>query len=71
MPSAVINIGDEYTVTWNDGETVRYRCEDLRKGGYIVTRRWMPSKNDWTPWQGIQVAKEIARFDVRKINPSK
>jgi hypothetical protein len=67
MSSADINIGDEYTVTWNDGETVRYRCDDLRKGGYIITRRWMPDKNDWTPWQGIQVAKEIARFDVRKI----
>lgn len=57
--------GDEYTVKWLDGDRQRYRVEEI-DGNKITFRRWIASKQRWTPWVGVHHYHDIAPLVVEE-----
>jgi hypothetical protein len=55
--------GEEYVVTWNDGDRQRYRVEEIRDG-YVIRKRWIAHLERWTEWNGVQKISEVERFSI-------
>lgn len=55
--------GEEYVVTWNDGDRQRYRVEEIRDG-YVIRKRWIAHLGRWTEWNGVQKISEVKRHKI-------
>lgn len=55
--------GDEYVVTWNDGDRQRYRVEEIRDG-YVIRKRWVDHLSKWTEWNGVQKIAAVERHTI-------